>query len=203
MAAAPTTETILIADPDRAFASRTRALLQAVGYRALLAATGEEALILARTEPPLTAVVDVELPVLNGYEVCRSLRDEHGPCVGIVLISGSRTESFDVSAGLLAGADDYLAKPFDGSELLARVRALTRRLGPTGPPPQDEAQLTRRELEILTLLARGLDQPGIAGRLGISPRTVAAHIEHTLAKLGVRSRAQAVAAAYGRRLIAG
>jgi DNA-binding NarL/FixJ family response regulator len=103
----------------------------------------------------------------------------------------------DRVAGLLLGADDYLGKPFVEDELLARMRALLRRSGsrrvPTDAPP---SPLTRREVEILRMLAAGLAQRDIAQSLVISPNTVATHIQRILTKLGVHSRAQAVAEAY-------
>jgi DNA-binding NarL/FixJ family response regulator len=193
---------VLIADDDDAFVACVRALLESAGYRTLCAATGEEALRLARDRRPRVLLLDIQLPDLNGYEVCRALRDKFGQAVAIAFVSGHRTEPVDISAGLLFGADDYIVKPFESGELLARVGALMRRVTTGQAGAIEGGVLTGRELEVLRLLAAGLDQKTIAQRLSISPRTVGAHIEHILAKLGVHSRAQAVAAAYRRRLIA-
>jgi DNA-binding NarL/FixJ family response regulator len=125
--------------------------------------------------------------------VCRRLRDDHGDSVGIILISGERKESMDRAAGLLLGADDYMTKPFVLDELLARVQRLARRSRPIARTVV--AGLTRRELEILRLLACGMDHVAIARDLVITAKTVEKHIEHILLKLGVHSRAQAVALA--------
>ena len=190
---------IAIVDDDsglRAFAS---SVLEAAGYTTWTATTGEEALCLARRERPALVVLDVCLPFISGYEVCRSLRSSYGQEVAILFISGERIESFDRVAGLLIGGDDYLVKPFAPDELVARVGALLRRSGSNAAA--GAARLTARELEVLRLLADGLEQSEIADRLVISPKTVATHLEHVLGKLGVHSRAHAIAAAYRNGLI--
>jgi two-component system nitrate/nitrite response regulator NarL len=112
----------------------------------------------------------------------------------VILISGERKESMDRVAGMLLGADDYLVKPFVLDELLARVQRLVRRTRPL--PRTVVAGLTRRELEILRLLACGLEPGDIARDLVITPKTVEKHIEHILLKLGVHSRSQAIALAF-------
>ncbi len=114
----------------------------------------------------------------------------------VIFISGERTESFDRVGGLLIGADDYLVKPFAPDEFLARLRALVRR-----SPQQENHGLTRREAEVLRCLSEGLGSSAIGERLVISPKTVGTHIEHIYEKLGVHSRAQALAAAYGHGLL--
>jgi DNA-binding NarL/FixJ family response regulator len=114
--------------------------------------------------------------------------------------SGERTKSFDRAAGLLIGADDYLIKPFAPDELVARVQRLLGRVQAPAPP-RGLSRLTKRELEVLGLLADGMSQVDIAHSLVISQKTVGTHIEHILSKLGVKSRAQAVALAYRDRLL--
>ena len=190
---------ILVVDDDVFFRAYVRGVLEQSGYRVVEAEDGFAALESVRTSRPAAVLLDVNMPRLSGYEVCRSLREEHGPDLPLMFVSGERTESFDRVAGLTIGADDYLAKPFAADELLARLRGLLRRA--------DRAQvaapstLTRRELEVLRLLADGLDQGEIAERLVISPKTVGSHIERVLAKLGAHSRAEAVALAYRLRVV--
>jgi DNA-binding NarL/FixJ family response regulator len=198
LAAATQRGQVLVVDDDELFVRSTRALLEEAGYRTLGATTGEEGLRLAREHGPSVVLLDIQLPKLNGYEVCRALRDEFGRSIGIAFVSGSRTDSVDVSSGLLVGADDYLVKPCNPSELVARVAALMRRVQPNG---LNSRRLTRREVEVLRLLSDGLQQRDIAGELSISPKTVAIHIEHILGKLHVHSRAQAVATAYRENLL--
>jgi DNA-binding NarL/FixJ family response regulator len=193
---------VLIVDDDEAFVSCVRTVLESTGYSTLTAASGEEALKIAQEETPLVVLLDIQLPDLNGYEVCAALRDRLGQTVAIAFVSGARTEPIDISSGLLLGADDYIVKPFEPSELLARVSVLMRRVTEKDRRMTPEpGNLTSRELEILGLLADGLDQREIAEILSVSPKTVGTHIEHILGKLGVHSRAQAVAAAYRQQLI--
>ena len=173
--------------------ARRARLLESGGFRAVQAKSGDEAISLSREERSLSAILDIPVPILSGYEVCRTLKSELGPTFPVLFLSGARTESYDRVAGLLVGADDYLVKPYAPDELLARVRLLEERSRPLAGVT---SKLTRRENEVLRLLAQGLTQDDIAGRLTISPKTVGTHIEHVLRKLGVHSRAQAVALAF-------
>jgi DNA-binding NarL/FixJ family response regulator len=185
-------DTVLIAEDDEANRTLLVHILEQAGYSVMATERGDAALALARRQRPGTALLDVDLPGLSGYEVCHQLRQEFGDQIAIVIISGVRTEPYDRIAGLLLGADEYVVKPFDPNELVVRVGRLLTRL--PRMPPLD--RLTPRELEVLTLLAEGYDQREIAERLVISSKTTAAHIQHILEKLRVHSRAQAVAAAH-------
>jgi DNA-binding NarL/FixJ family response regulator len=194
----------LIVDTDGELRSNLAAHLRRTGFDSLEAASGQEAIMLARSERPAVVVVDLRLPDVNGYEICRELRDEFADELAIVLVSADRTEPLDRSAGLLVGADDYVAKPFDASELLARVRQLARRTGARSRPIErtsNNLNLTDRELEVLRLLADGRKPREIAAVLVISEKTVSSHIQRVLGKLGVNSRTQAVALAYRAGLI--
>jgi DNA-binding NarL/FixJ family response regulator len=158
------------------------------------ASTGAEAIAIARRSGVALVILDVHLPDISGYEVCRELRDTFGEQLPIMFVSGARTEAYDRVGGLLLGADDYVVKPFAHDELLARVRRLLAR-----STHREEARrfdLTTRELEVLSYLAAGLDQAAIADELVISEKTIATHIQHILPKLGVHSRAEAVAFAH-------
>lgn len=186
-------ETIVVADADSRFRQQVSGLLGDAGYDATEAKTGTEALKAARRLRPQLVVLDVQLPEVCGYEVCRKLRDEFGQGLRVIFVSAERTEPSDRTAGLLLGADDYLAKPVAFDELLARVRGLLRRSRSATDSAPD---LTGRELEILQLLADGHTTRDIAGDLFISRKTVGTHIEHILRKLRVHSRTEAVALAY-------
>jgi DNA-binding NarL/FixJ family response regulator len=197
---------VLIIDSDpnfRAFASR---ILGRAGFCTRQAATGDDGLDAAREERPGLVVLEVSLPDLSGFEVCRELREQFGDEVPIIFVSGEETAPLDRAVGLLMGGDDYLIKPCDPNELLARVR---RPMARSWHSPPDIAQsapahgLTKRELEVLQRLADGLRPAEIARALFISPNTVVSHLKHVLAKLGVHSRAEAVALAYRERLVGG
>ncbi|SRR6266508_2328886 len=191
---------VLVVDDDEKCRALVVTLLRQAGFTTAEAATGDEAMTLARRQRPKLVLLDLDLPGLSGYEITRELRDEFANDVAIVLLSGVRTEPLDVAAGLCVGADDYIVKPFSPDELLARVRLQTKRIHSAQPA---SSELTRRELQVLNLLAEGHSQKEIAGELVISAKTVAGHIQQILAKLGVHSRAQAVAYAYRRALLTG
>jgi DNA-binding NarL/FixJ family response regulator len=190
---------VLIVDEDHDARTRmVRALLRA-GFQVRECAEGEEALAAAGFERPAAVVLEVDLPDVDGFEVCRELRDRFGDDLPVVLVSGRRVTTHDRIAGLLIGADDYLVKPVNADELLVRLRRLlTRSAGSPGGTSDAAVRdgLSPRELEILRLLARGLSAAAIAERLVISRKTVSTHLQHVMAKLGVHSRAQAVAEAY-------
>jgi DNA-binding NarL/FixJ family response regulator len=182
-----------VVDDDPVICEIVASTLGEHGYLTRRGSDAREALYLIERETPDVLVLDVHLPDISGYQVCRRVREDQGDSVGIILISGERKEAFDRAAGMLLGADDYMVKPFVLDELLARVQRLARRSRPL--PRTAVAGLTRRELEILRLLACGMDHTEIARDLVIASKTVEKHIEHILLKLGVHSRAQAVALA--------
>lgn len=96
------------------------------GYVVRAVATGAEAVAALEEEQPSVAILDVCVPDLSGYEICPRLRERYGAGVGVLFVSGERTEAVDRVAGLLIGGDDYLVKPFAPDELLARVAVLLR-----------------------------------------------------------------------------
>jgi DNA-binding NarL/FixJ family response regulator len=197
MAVADRPAPVLIVDDDGDFRARVARVLSRAGLDVLETATGDDALA-AGVDRPAAIVLEVVLPDADGFELCRELRDRHGESLPVIMVSGERTTAHDRVAGLLVGADDYLVKPINFDELLIRLRRLLRR-GPAflaAGPANGEGVLSPREREVLCLFAEGLSAPAIAERLVISRKTVASHLQHVMAKLGVHSRAHAVAEAY-------
>lgn len=180
----------MVIDGDPACRAELSDALRRAGYPTLQVGTGEAALEEVARRRPALVILETHLPGASGYAICRELRERYGDDLPIVFVSAARTDETDTVAGLLLGADDYLAKPIAFDHLLARVRRLVGHSAAIAPSVA--ARLTPREREVLGLLADGLEQGEIANRLVITPKTVAKHIERILSKLGVHSRAQAI-----------
>ena len=194
---------VLIVDDDASFRAFVSRILATAGHATVEAATGEDALAAVHSERPTLVLLDVSLPDISGFEVCCELRDQFGDELPVIFVSGERTDAGDCAIALLLGGDDYVTKPFDTNELLARVRRAIARSRPESArlaAPRD-FNLTNREFEVLRGLAQGQSASDIASELVISPKTVSSHVQRILAKLGVHSRAQAVAVAYQSRLL--
>jgi len=160
---------VLVVEDDTDIADVLRRSLRNEGYEVRTSADGVDALDVAAGFVPDLVVLDLGLPRLDGIEVCRRLREEGD--VPILMLT-ARAETEDRVAGLDSGADDYLAKPFERQELLARIRALLRRRPPRGtaslqvadlqlnPDTREvrrgerEIELTNREFELLEFLIR-------------------------------------------------
>ena len=123
---------VLVVDDDARLGASLRRALAYEGHAVEVASDGPGALVAARDRPPDLVVLDVMLPGLDGVEVCRRLRAGGAGSDVPILMLTARDAISDRVAGLDAGADDYLVKPFAPEELLARVRALLRRREPAG-----------------------------------------------------------------------
>ncbi len=202
---------ILVVDDEARIVKLVRSYLEQSGFAVVEAGDGQTALIQARREKPDLVILDLGLPTIDGLEVARVLRrDGNTP----IIMLTARIEDTDKIVGLELGADDYVTKPFNPRELVARVRAVLRRTGSTpepavqrlsaGPLMLDLAghsatldgrslDLTPTEFEILTVF---LQHPGRAfSRLELLDRvqgdayegyerTIDAHIKNLRAKLG-------------------
>ena len=137
---------ILIVEDDQNLLATLKYNLIKESYDVITAIDGAQAIETARRERPELIVLDVMLPKLSGFEVCRTLRKEM--TVPILMLT-AKTEEVDKIVGLEIGADDYMTKPFSMRELLARVRAMLRRAKMAEPTPADEKTLLKiNDLEI-------------------------------------------------------
>ncbi|MBI2186637.1 MAG: response regulator transcription factor [Acidobacteria bacterium] len=118
---------ILVAEDDRDIAELISHYLRKSGWSPYVAAAGDEALAYARRHPVDAIVLDLMLPGMDGLEVCRALRADRTTAAVPIIMLTARAEERDRIRGLELGADDYVAKPFSPNELVARIRAVTRR----------------------------------------------------------------------------
>jgi two-component system, OmpR family, response regulator MprA len=137
---------ILVVDDDRAVRESLRRSLQFNGYTVELAVDGQEAIDAVGRQRPDAMVLDMMMPRVDGLEVCRRLRSAGDDLP--VLVLTARDAISDRVAGLDAGADDYLAKPFALEELLARLRALLRRSAPGAPTGDTSSELAFADLSL-------------------------------------------------------
>ncbi len=121
------TQRILVVDDDPAIVKVVRGYLEQAGYDVLTAADGDRALQIVRHERPDLVVLDVMLPSRDGWEITRGIRADAVLAATPIILLTARVEETDKIVGLELGADDYVTKPFNGREVVARVRALLRR----------------------------------------------------------------------------
>ena len=201
--------TILVVDDEPKIAKQARDYLERSGFRVLMADDGELALALAHRERPDLVVLDLNLPGMDGLDVCRALRRDSA--VPIIMLT-ARVEETDRLIGLELGADDYIVKPFSTRELVARVRAVLRRVrGGVRTPglirvgdveidlhghrvtrAGKPVRLTRTEFNLLATLAQHPGQTFTRGQLlgrvhGVAyegyDRSIDAHVKNLRRKL--------------------
>ena len=212
--------TVIIADDQ--------AMVRA-GFRSLLgdepditvvaeAIDGESAIATVRRHVPDVVLMDIRMPVLDGIAATRQVVADHSPSRVLVLTTFDLDEY--VFDALRAGASGFLLKDATAEQLVAAIRtiaagealldpAVTRRvvdafarIAPGNPrPPRELADLTKRELEVLRLVARGLSNSEIARELIVSDATAKTHVSNVLSKLRLRDRVQAVVYAYENQLV--
>lgn len=162
---------ILIIEDDHALCQTLETTLEVENFKVLLAADGEEGYKLALEENVDLILLDLKLPGMNGFEVCKNLRLQ-GDTTPIIFLTGEKKEEIDKVLGLELGGDDYMTKPFGARELLARIKAVLRRAQPERAEPDEyafgdvtvnfkkqvaikgevELRLTAKELGLLRLL---------------------------------------------------
>jgi two-component system, OmpR family, KDP operon response regulator KdpE len=132
---------VLVCDDEQQILRALRVILRDAGYEALPASTGEEALDVAAVSHPSAGIIDLVLPDMDGIELCRRLREWTD--MPLIVLSAVGEEEAKVRA-LAAGADDYVTKPFGPRELIARLQANLRRIG----PEQEESVITTGDLTV-------------------------------------------------------
>jgi DNA-binding NarL/FixJ family response regulator len=205
---------VLVADDQRVVREGLGTLLGLLAGVEVVgtAADGDEAVALAIRLRPDVVLMDLRMPHCDGVEAIRRLHD-HDASIKVLVLT-TYTDDRSVIDALRAGARGYLTKDASAGEIreaLQRVTSGQAAIDPavqqhlvsaiatgtsTAATPQLPAGLTQREAEVLALIAQGLSNIEIAGRLVVSETTVKSHINHLFAKTGVRDRAQAVTYAY-------
>ncbi len=121
-------QTILVVDDDPNIAQLVKLYLEKEGYEVSVETRGDDAVAAFQKNPPSLMLLDIMLPGMDGWQVCRAVRQTSS--IPIIMLS-AKDETFDKVLGLELGADDYITKPFEGKELVARVKAVLRRAGPS------------------------------------------------------------------------
>jgi DNA-binding NarL/FixJ family response regulator len=218
-----------MADPIRVVIADDQTLVRA-GFRAILqdqpgitvvgeAQDGRDAMDLARKRRPDVVLMDIQMPDIDGIEATRRILAEAGePSIAVLMLTTFDLNEY-VYEALRAGASGFLLKDVLPEDLIAAVRVvaagdgliaptITKRLieqfartAPPSTPPPGLEDLTPRELEVLTLIARGLSNGEIAAELVLSEATVKTHVKRVLSKLDLRDRVQAVVLAYEAGLV--
>ena len=161
--------TLLLADDDPITLDSLAACLQPEGFKTLLAHDGEEALALWEQYQPDLLCLDIMMPRLDGYEVCRRVRASNASVP--VLFLSAKSEEIDVVVGLKLGADDFIRKPFGKHELLARLHAALRRVQRTGSP-QSNATFALHGLTVFPKELRAIRDEGTQANIDLTPREV-------------------------------
>jgi DNA-binding NarL/FixJ family response regulator len=199
---------VLIADDHPVFRDGLHALVEAAPDLDFVgeATTGVEAVDLAASGRPAVILMDLRMPELSGIEATRQIL-EVDPTVGILIVTMSEDDE-SLFAAMRAGARGYIPKDAERGEILSAIRAaavgeavfgasIARRVAeffaaPRSPAAEPFPDLTERENEILELIAQGRSNGDIAGRLGITSKTVRNHVANVFNKLQVADRSQAI-----------
>jgi DNA-binding NarL/FixJ family response regulator len=214
---------ILLADDQALIRAGFRVLLEAAGDLEVVgeAADGEQAVEMARRERADVVLMDIRMPGVDGLEATRRIAaDDDLAGVKVIILTTFESDDY-VFRALRAGASGFLVKDTEPEELARAVRVVARgdallspsvtrqlikslagqRAPATAPDRAVLSRLTEREREVLALVAEGLSNDEIAGRLFLSPLTTKTHVSRMMTKLGARDRAQLVVIAYESGLV--
>ena len=190
---------VLVVDDDKNICELLSLYLKKEGYAVVFAYDGSEAINKAKEEKPNIIVLDVMMPVINGWEACKLIRQFTD--VPIIMLTALDTLENKVQ-GLNIGADDYIVKPFILPNLLARIEAVLRRANWQKESHSKQEKtlnkdinieaLTPKEKEVLSYVAKGASNQEIADKLFVRDVTVKTHLNNIFKKLKVSNRTQAV-----------
>ncbi|MGA1624737.1 MAG: response regulator transcription factor [Prochlorothrix sp.] len=206
---------ILIVDDDITLRTALTRYLEKRDYIVRDAASGIEGLAVFEKDPPDLIVSDVMMPEMDGFEFCRQMRaSREGQLIPLIFLS-SRGDVEDRIQGHVLGADDYLIKPFEPRELIAKIESQLERsrrihseivrlmqqakvmsVEPETRPAPEPLPLTPAEEKVFWEVVQGYTNRQIGDRLFISPRTVQTHLSNILGKLNLDNRAQLVRFAF-------
>ena len=186
---------IVLIEDDSAYISIMKAILRPEGFDVRSASNGQSGLDLVRERRPDLILCDVMMPDMDGYSVLDSLKKEASfTDIPFIFVTGLEGRA-ELRRGMLAGADDYLSKPFTADELLAAVTVRIRRhemilAGQGRSHFQEEhallrQRITKREREVLLMVGKGATSKKIAERLGVALKTVEVHRANLMRKLDV------------------
>lgn len=206
---------ILVVDDEAKLLRAVAVTLREEGYEVATARSGEEALVALSASVPDLIVSDIRMPRMDGYQLARALRSNPRTELIPVVFLTAKGERKDRIAGIRAGVDAYLVKPFDPEELLTVIANLLRRAertsaelarlvstatglesAPTRSEPDEE--FTPTESRVARLVAEGLSNKEIAAELGSSVRTIEGHVSNILSKKGWSNRVEIARHVLGR-----
>ncbi|BAW97327.1 two-component response regulator [[Synechococcus] sp. NIES-970] len=202
---------ILVVDDDLILQKILENLLQQAGYDVAIASSGEQGLEVWPEFQPNLIVSDVRMPKMDGFELCRRIRAQPSGDLLPFLFLSSQADLENRLEGHFSGADDYIVKPFEMKELLAKIeRQLARlekiqseiqRLTEQAPPQETQSEpdplpLTPAEMRVFREVVQGWTNKQISDHLYVSPRTVQTHLSSILNKLNLENRSQLVRFAY-------
>lgn len=192
--------TILLIEDNASMRRNIAEMLGFEGFRVLAAADGSTGIRLMRQERPDLVLCDILMPGMGGYEVLAQVRNDPALSSLPFIFVTAKGQMPDLRLGMSLGADDYLAKPVSGAELLRAVRARLQRATQQRQPfaprfddarPLEKLGISAREAEILLWMAQGKSNADIATLCGISVGTVKKHANHIFGKIGVEGRTSA------------
>ena len=202
---------ILVVDDDPILQTILDNLLQQAGYTVKVAPSGEQGLAMWSAFQPDLIVLDVLMPGMDGFELCRQIRAESSGQLVPFLFLSSQTDLDNRLEGHSSGADDYITKPFERQELLAKIERQLIRIGQIEEQIQRLANqaastqpkrspkplpLTPAEMRVFWEVIQGWTNKQISEHLYVSPRTVQTHLSSILSKLNLENRSQLVRFAY-------